>query len=471
MVRRLALGAVVTLAAAGMGGSSLAGASTIGSRDVVNAQGGLNASDNQTLNCHGCGKGKTLHVAFANISTAPGEMNNWEHYVANQFTRDTGANISWSTYSQSSQELNLVEVGATTHTGPDVLDVDNGFIGSANAAGAFSPITNADWQLLGGRLHFTPNALKPDLTGGDTVAWYIHNDLLLYNKKLFAQAGISGPPTTWQEYVSDAKRVTALGNGIYGAPFDPMDTFDPWHIIYAYTRDLGGNFINKTATQATLTSPQVVKAVEFWFGLYKSGLAPAQSDNWTGTQLLHLFSQNKLAMLNISVPSNATALKGTPAAHNYAWAPMPTVPVGYKSLPPGAPAHGFVSLQFAYDWGVTSWSHNKALGYRFINIATSPAAEELFYRYTEDLPTNPGAVNVVEKNPTAAIFLKYAAEAIAAPPVTFWGTVETAVAGATATLGRDLQNGTYSQSAVLSALQSADAKIDGAISVSKSKSG
>lgn len=43
--------------------------------------------------------------------------------------------------------------------------------------------------------------------------------VLWYNKKLFAKAGISSPPTTFADILTDAKKVQALGSGTYGFSF------------------------------------------------------------------------------------------------------------------------------------------------------------------------------------------------------------------------------------------------------------
>jgi multiple sugar transport system substrate-binding protein len=48
---------------------------------------------------------------------------------------------------------------------------------------------------------------------------------LFYNKDLFAKAGIANPPKTWDEFVADAKKVQALGNGAigYAQPLGPEE--------------------------------------------------------------------------------------------------------------------------------------------------------------------------------------------------------------------------------------------------------
>ncbi|HEX2809859.1 MAG TPA: extracellular solute-binding protein, partial [Kineosporiaceae bacterium] len=48
---------------------------------------------------------------------------------------------------------------------------------------------------------------------------------LFYNKDLFTKAGIANPPKTWDEFVTDAKKLTALGNGTigYAQPLGPEE--------------------------------------------------------------------------------------------------------------------------------------------------------------------------------------------------------------------------------------------------------
>ena len=46
-----------------------------------------------------------------------------------------------------------------------------------------------------------------------------------YDKTLFSQAGIAAPPKTWDEFVADAKKIQALGNGNigYALPLGPEE--------------------------------------------------------------------------------------------------------------------------------------------------------------------------------------------------------------------------------------------------------
>jgi len=410
----------------------------------------------------GGGGGKTLHVSLEAVGTTA-QQDVWQRYVAKQFKATTGDSVQFTTLNTGDQVLNTIETGATTQTGPDVLDTADSYNGSAEAAKIYDPITAADWKLMGGKDKFTPSTLSQSLTGGNTITWYLHVDLLAYNKYLFKKAGIKSPPATWDEYTKDASLISKLGTGMSGAPFDPVSPYDPWHSIWTLTRDYGGNFVNAAGTKATMTSVPVQKAFEYFFNLYQQHVMVPQSINWSSNQLEAAFANRKVGMLNQTSSVILSDVAGSPAAHDVAFAPMPTIPPGATSMPAGAPPHGVVGFDFGYTWGVPKWSHNASLGYKFINIATSPAAEKLLYKETAALPSTVKEAAALDKDPAIGPFLKYEPESIVAPSVSYWGTVENTVATVSATLARDVQNHSYNKSALMAALQKANQQIDGAI--------
>lgn len=448
----LSVTAVGTASAAGLSGSNVRSPVSDGS-----------------VNCHGCGDGKTVTVWVEAVTETTAQQTKWQNYVAKQFKANTGATVKFTTMSTGTEVLNAIEQGAATNTGPDVLDTANSYNGEAEAAKIYKPITNADWQLIGGKSRFTPGVLSYGYTGGNTVDWYLHTDLLAYNTKLFHEAGISGPPKTWAQYVADGERITKLGHGIYGVASEPPSPYGPWHDLYTITRDMGGNWVNGALTKATLDTPTVAKAVEFWFSWYKDGFADPQSLSWTGNQEQALFIEGKLGMENQVNSSLITSAQGTSVAKDIAFAPMPTVPVGDKALPSGAPKYGVPGFNFAYTLGVPRWASDPSLAYRFIQVATSEKAELLLYNLTASLPTTVGAGNVVSTEyPLIKPFIKYASEAVVAPYYPFWGSVENAVSVLGATLARDYQNGSYSDSAVQTSLIKANSTVQAAMDATAS---
>jgi multiple sugar transport system substrate-binding protein len=83
---------------------------------------------------------------------------------------------------------------------------------------------------------------------------------LFYNKDLFAKAGIAAPPKTWDEFVADAKKLTALGNGTvgYAMPLGPEEAQAEFSI---WLFNNGGDW--KSDGKWAINSPQNVETLTF----------------------------------------------------------------------------------------------------------------------------------------------------------------------------------------------------------------
>ncbi len=88
---------------------------------------------------------------------------------------------------------------------------------------------------------------------------------LAYNKKLFKEAGIEAPPTTWDEFREVARKLTDPATGTYGFNILGMEWAD-WFFEY-FPWQAGGDLTVKnddgTAT-LTFTSEPVVQALQFY---------------------------------------------------------------------------------------------------------------------------------------------------------------------------------------------------------------
>jgi multiple sugar transport system substrate-binding protein len=88
---------------------------------------------------------------------------------------------------------------------------------------------------------------------------------MAYNKKLFKEAGIEKPPTTWDEFREVAKKLTDPAKGTYGFNILGMEWAD-WFFEY-FPWQAGGDLTVKnddgTAT-LTFTSEPVVQALQFY---------------------------------------------------------------------------------------------------------------------------------------------------------------------------------------------------------------
>jgi multiple sugar transport system substrate-binding protein len=144
---------------------------------------------------------------------------------------------------------------------------------------------------------------------------------LFYNKTLFAKAGVTAPPTTWADFVTDAKKVTALGNGVvgYAEPLGPEEAQAEFSI---WMFNNGGDW--KQDGKWTINSAKNVQTLEFLKKLSVTDKVtqhnPGKTNRTDGA--FSLFSSGKAGMVVGFSPLQATLDAAKKV--EYGIAPMPT---------------------------------------------------------------------------------------------------------------------------------------------------
>jgi len=89
---------------------------------------------------------------------------------------------------------------------------------------------------------------------------------LFYRKDLFAAAGITHPPTTWDEFKADAAKLTIPSKKQYGYEVFAPEAAYYW---YPWLYQAGGDLLSKDGQKVVFTSPEAKKAADFYVGLAK----------------------------------------------------------------------------------------------------------------------------------------------------------------------------------------------------------
>ncbi len=95
--------------------------------------------------------------------------------------------------------------------GPDVLNIGNTWATTLQETGAFEPVEGKLLDAVGGEDRFIKSSWDTGGKAGEahtSVPLYGLAYNMYYNKKLFAEAGITEPPATWKEFVEDGKKLT-----------------------------------------------------------------------------------------------------------------------------------------------------------------------------------------------------------------------------------------------------------------------
>jgi multiple sugar transport system substrate-binding protein len=202
--------------------------------------------------------------------------------------------------------------------------------------------------------------------------------VLFYNKKDFAKAGISGPPTTWTQLETDATKLSDPAKHHYGI-YIPWGT-DEW-ISYDWEGLLwadGGQFLNSTGTKTAFDSPAGVQALTTWVDLVrKDHAAPttsfAQAGSFDGAPA---FASNAVAMI----------IDGQYALSEFSTA---KIDYGVALVPAGASGQSATNIGI----GVASvFDHNpaqNAAAITFVKWLAQPAEGAYLTSVSSGLPSAP----------------------------------------------------------------------------------
>jgi len=147
---------------------------------------------------------------------------------------------------------------------------------------------------------------------------------MVYDPAALEAAGVSAPPTTWDELRSTGQALLDTN----GAPGIVLDANFDRFVMFLF--QAGGAVTNEEVTEVTLDEPEAKEALDFFYGLYEDGLTASSADigaQWPGDAFAQelasvVFEGNWMfPFLNANAPDKeygvaevpAGAQKGTPA--------------------------------------------------------------------------------------------------------------------------------------------------------------
>lgn len=394
---------------------------------------GLTACGSGSSGASGSGsyQGQKLTVELPPITAHVSEYKQYYADLAAAFKQKTGATLSFELNETTQQsEVQAIQQMAVTHQGPDLLLSAGGSNAMAYSSHAFQVLTAADWNEIGGKGQFYPNQLSmsgPSPSQYIAVPMYNVPDAMVYNTALFKAAGIKSPPTTWTQYVQDAEKVNDPAKGIYGTAMDPADGEDPWKTLWFMVEQEGGSYISPDLKKSTLDSAPVRNALAFWFDWdTKFHIVNPDSLTWQAPQMEAAFAAGDVGEEVVQKASDVPLYKDGKVGHDFAFAPMPKIPYGMTSLPPGGKAPGtFLS---ADDLLIATYA-SKPLALQFLKILLSQKYQLLQYQLTGQLPVTTAAGAVADKvDPSQnSVFVENLGTQEPTPFVSAWGTLEGAL--------------------------------------------
>jgi len=425
---------------------SIAAIATIGALALATA--GCSGGDSGG----GAGGGDTLTYWASNQGTSLENDKEVLQPLLDKFEEESGIKVDLEVIGWNDLQTRI-QTAVTSGQAPDVVNIGNTWATSLQATGAFLPYGDAEMDAIGGADKFVKTALDTGGAKGETVTSVPLYGLaygLYYNKQMFADAGLTAP-TTWEEMVTAAKKLTT--GDVNGITLAAGSYTENAHFAFINAAQNGAALFDDDG-QPTFTSDGVVTGIKRYLDLMQTDkvadVGNAQYDN--GTKSVSDFANKKAAMvINQNNADNSIAAAGM-TSDEYGVVPFP------------APADGdkIASFIAGINLSIFKNTKNKDAALEFVKFMTSEETQNAVGKPFASLPVLEGvAPSFTDNAEEAATFQEiYSTMAQPLPLVPaedqFESTVGKAMNEMFATIAT---GGTVSEADIKKALQTAQDQV------------
>ncbi|WP_417564273.1 extracellular solute-binding protein [Microbacterium sp.] len=363
------------------------------------------------------GSGKTLTVWAMSGDYSDAVMKQ----INDEFTKQTGAKVDVQTQAWDGITTKLTTALGTT-TPPDVVDIGNTQVaGYANTGGLMDLTAYKDELQQGGT--WVQSLAGPATFDGKlyAVPSFVGNRAVIYNKKMWAEAGITAAPTTYDELKADLDKLKAknASQSDFSAFYLPGQF---WYAGMSWVWDAGGDI----ATEDGGT----------WKGAFSSDSAQKGLNEFKAFQ--NAYSSKASQTLNTDTPNEDQIMADgkTATIIGALWDAGVVVKnsngkiaegdLGTFALPNTAgasgPANNFGGGEV---WGIAQKSPNQDLALVWAKIAASPDVQNALAAQPWIPNTKELAAQWAQKaTPLTQGFYDAAGTTRATPGASGWGTIE-----------------------------------------------
>jgi multiple sugar transport system substrate-binding protein len=373
-----------------------------------------------------------------------------------KFTRQTGIKVKLEVIGWADL-LNRITAATASGQGPDVVNIGNTWSASLQATGALLPWTAPNFSAIGGESKFVASAVGSTGAAGKppaAVPLYSVAYALYYNKALFQQAGIAGPPVTWADLIADGKKLTH--GGVYGLALEGGSIPENIHNAFIFAQQHGCSFFSPSGAP-TYTLPGCVQGVQQFVNLMGTDKIVSPGDaEYDQNQSISDFASGKAAMLMWQAAGANLKAHGM-VTSQYGVAPVP--------VQSGVPGQGtnVDSMVAGINMAIFKDTHNLTAAEKFVEFMTSPTEQTILSKAYGSIPP----VSAAEQNPAfatpelAVLKSVLATSAVAMPQVAGESQFEQLVGTAVKNLFADAVSGPVSSQTVEQQLASAQQQMTG----------
>ncbi|MCH8627368.1 sugar ABC transporter substrate-binding protein [Arsenicicoccus piscis] len=357
----------------------------------LSACGGGGGGDTTSASPGAAAGGSTLTYWASNQGTSLDDDKKQLTPVLDAFQKQTGIKVNLEVIGWNDLQTRI-QTAVTSGQGPDVVNIGNTWAASLQATGAFLPFDAKAMEAIGGKDKFVETALKTGGKEGEdptSVPLYGLAYGLYYNKAMFKAAGLT-PPTTWEEMVADAKKLTNPSTNVYGMSLAAGSYTENNHFAFINSQQNGGNFFDASG-QPTFDTDANVQGIVRYLDLMQThkvvNPSNAQYDN--GTKSVADFSAKKAAMIINQNNADASIIANGMKADEYGVVPFPA---------PADAKNNTASHVAGINLSVFKNTKNQDAALKFVKFMTDASTQKTLGKPFSSLPVLKGETPVFTEN-------------------------------------------------------------------------
>ncbi|MFJ3720082.1 extracellular solute-binding protein [Streptomyces sp. NPDC090057] len=350
-------------------------------------------------------KGQTLTVWTMDGSAPP----QWSKDVQAAFEKKTGAKLKFEIQKWDGIQQKIT-TALSESSPPDVIEVGNTQTPAYAATGGLAELGDLK-QEIGS--DWTPSVSQSSVYEGKQYAapWYFANRVVIYNKKIWAKAGIKDTPKTRDEFFKD---LDAIGKKTDAEPlYLPGQN---WYFFDGLTIGQGADLVKKQGDKyvSNLGDPKVSAAMELYKKYAGYSKAPKDKDEATPQQAT-VFAKGKTGAFIGMGWEAGTAIQANKSIEK---------DLGYFTIPGESADKPEGVFLGGSNLAVAQGSKNQALAKEFLKIALSDQYEGQLAKLNGVIPNKESLESNLKGNGAAEAAAPGAAAGGTTPLIPEWAAVE-----------------------------------------------
>ncbi|MER7025092.1 MULTISPECIES: extracellular solute-binding protein [Streptomyces] len=334
----------------------------------------------------------------------------WTAQVSKEFEKKTGATVDFKVQQWEGIQQKLT-TALSEDSPPDVVEIGNTQTAAYAKAGALLELGDLKKQI---GADWSDSFNKAAMADGKQYAlpWYAGNRVVMYNKKIWAKAGIKDLPTTRTELF---KAFDTIGKKTDAEPlYLPGQN---WYFFDGLTIGTGADLVKKSGGKwvSNLADPKVAKAMDIYKTYQSFSDAPKNKDEATPQQA-EVFAKGKTGAIIAMGYEAATAIKANPDIKD---------DIGFFTIPGETADKPEGVFLGGSNLAVAGGSTKQDLAKEFLKIALSKKNDAQMVKEVGWSPKSPDLASATKGNPAAEAAAPAAAKSGGTTPlIPEWAAVE-----------------------------------------------